>query len=60
MYYTKEMIFNLICTLALSQGFYGRLARAIEEAGDEGQEYLQSLEDMHLTTDLDVILAIEC
>lgn len=59
-FYTKEMIMDVFRTLARSQGFYGRLIRSIEEAGEEGQEWLQSLEDQHFTSDLDLILFIEC
>lgn len=59
-FYTKEMIMDVFRTLACSQGFYGRLINSIEEAGEEGQEWLQNLEDQHFTSDLDVILFIEC
>lgn len=58
-YFTKKMIWELITDFACSQGCWGRLAKQIIDAGEEGVAYLQSLEDMHFTDSLDVILYLE-
>ncbi len=58
-YYTKRMIWELITELSYSQGCWGRLAREIVDAGEDGIEFLQSVEDMHFTDSLDVILFLE-
>ena len=56
---SKEQIWSLFCSLANSQGFYGRLCERILDAGEEGEAYMQHLEDMNFKTELDVILYIE-
>ena len=53
------MIWELITELSYSQGCWGRLARQIADAGEEGIAFLQSIEDMHFTDSLDVILFLE-
>ena len=54
----KNAILSTIGTLASSQGFYGRLLRDLQEAGEEGiREFVNQMPD---TTDpVDIILAIE-
>ena len=59
MWLTKKMIWDMFVSLSYSTGFYGRLCRDIAQAGEEGMAYLQELEDMHFTNDLDLIYFIE-
>jgi len=46
--------------LAQSQGFYGRLLRSITESGEQGEEYLNYLEEQNFGDSLDLIMFIEC
>lgn len=54
----KEQIWSTICSLAHSQGFYGRLAEAIEENGRK-DEILQELENQHFSDAVDMVLYFE-
>lgn len=56
---TKEAILALITTLAMSQGFYGRLLLGLNENPEIGEEWLQQMEDMHFRSDVDFILFLE-
>lgn len=56
---TKEAILALISTLAMSQGFYGRLLNGLNENPEQGEEWLQQMEDMHFRSDVDFILFLE-
>ena len=56
---TKEAIMALITTLAMSQGFYARLLNGINENHEIGEEWLQQMEDMHFSTDIDFIMFLE-
>ena len=56
---TKEAILSLITTLAMSQGFYGRLLNALNENPEQGEEWLQQMEDMHFRSDVDFIIFLE-
>jgi len=53
---TKEEILNAIKSLAMSQGFYGRLLRDIRE----NPEILDRLEEQNFQKPLDMVLFIEC
>lgn len=59
-----EDILKLIRSLALSQGFYGRLLRYIIELRENDPEVYLDLvdewESKHFKTDLDFILYLEC
>ena len=52
---TKEQILNAIKSLAMSQGFYGRLLRDI----NENPAMLDELEEQHFKDSLDMVLWIE-
>lgn len=54
----KEEIWDAICDLALSQGFYGRLARDIENSGMK-DEILADLEKQNFANMLDMVLFFE-
>lgn len=56
---TKEAILALISTLAMSQGFYGRLLNGLNENPEIGEEWLQQMEDMHFRSDVDFIMFLE-
>jgi hypothetical protein len=56
---TKEAILALITTLAMSQGFYGRLLNGLNENPEIGEEWLQQMEDMHFRSDVDFIMFLE-
>lgn len=56
---TAQAILALIASLAMSQGFYGRLLNAIEENPEEGEEWLANMEAQGFTSDLDAILFLE-
>ena len=54
----KQQVKNLILGLSRSQGFYGRLYRALEDATEkQQQEFYDQFKDCK--TELDVILMIE-
>ena len=58
---SKEQVMSVIDTFACSQGFYGRLGRAIREAearGEDTSKWFAQFKDCK--SDLDVILKIEC
>ena len=60
-YLDRNDIMSLFSSLARSQGFYGRLVRAINEANDESrEEFWQNLESKKFTNEMDVIIFIEC
>ena len=54
----KEQIWDAICSFARSQGFYGRLAEAIEESGRKN-EILQELENQHFSDVVEMVLYFE-
>jgi len=56
---TRDAILALIMSLALSQGFYGRLLNALNENPEQGEEWLQQMEDMHFRSDIDFIMYLE-
>ena len=57
---TRYQIENLLQTLAMSQGFYGRLLNQIYSLNDEDQERVwEELENQHFGSDLDVVLYFE-
>lgn len=55
----REQILNVFKSLAMSQGFYGRLLRDIRENEEWGENFLASLEGQNFGSELDLILAIE-
>ena len=57
---SKKQVMNLIDTLAMSQGFYGRLGRSIREAEANGVDTAVWFEQFADCKDIiDVILKIE-
>ena len=60
-YLDRNDIMSLFSSLARSQGFYGRLVRAIIDANDKTrEEFWQNLESKKFTNEMDVIIFIEC
>lgn len=60
-YLDRNDIMSLFSSLARSQGFYGRLVRAIIDANDKAREkFWQNLESKKFTNELEVIMFIEC
>ena len=55
---TKSEIWDFICEMACSQGFYGRLKRDILESGN-AIEILQEWEDMGFSDRIDFIMYLE-
>lgn len=56
----RDEIREVFKQLAMSQGFYGRLLRQIDEADEEAREkFWQDLEEQNFKDSLDVILYIE-
>jgi hypothetical protein len=53
---TKEQILGAIKSLAMSQGFYGRLLRDI----NENPAMLDELERQNFKDSLDMVLFLEC
>lgn len=51
----REQILNAIKGLAMSQGFYGRLLREI----DDNPEILDELENQHFKDVVDMVMFIE-
>lgn len=53
-------VYDLISSLARSQGFYGRLKRDIDSLDEEDYcEFAQMIEDQDFQDDIDVILFFE-
>ena len=60
-YLDRNDIMSLFRSLARSQGFYGRLVRAINDANEEAREkFWQNLESKKFTNEMGVIIFIEC
>ena len=58
---TKTQIYNTIKALAKSQGFYGRVLRALEEGGEEElNTRLDYLETLNFRDTTDLVLYFEC
>ena len=56
----RDEIREVFKQLAMSQGFYGRLLRQIDEADEEAREnFWKDLEDQNFKDSVDVILYIE-
>ena len=59
----REAILGAIADLARSQGFYGRLLRAIEEVREEDEEryeeLMETLEEQNFGDTLDMVLYFE-
>ena len=57
----RKDILALFKSLAQSQGFYGRVLRAIEDANEDArEEFWQKMEAQKFTDDLEVVLFMEC
>lgn len=57
----RNDILALFKSLAQSQGFYGRVLRAIENANESArEEFWQKMEAQKFTDDLEVVLFMEC
>jgi hypothetical protein len=60
-YLDRNDIMSLFESLAGSQGFYGRLVRAIKDANEEAREqFWQKLESKKFKDSVDVVMFIEC
>ena len=56
----RDEIREVFIQLAMSQGFYGRLLRQIDEADEEAREnFWKDLEDQNFKDSVDLILYIE-
>ncbi len=56
----REAIENLMQSLAMSQGFYGRLLNEIYSAPEDEQEtFWENMEAQNFGSDLDVVLFLE-
>lgn len=56
----RDEIREVFKQLAMSQGFYGRLLRQIDEADEEAREnFWKDLEDQNFKDSVDLILYIE-
>lgn len=56
----REDILNAIAMLAQSQGFYGRLYRALTDGSEEAEEFLSQMEAQNFGDSLDMVLWLEC
>lgn len=55
----RQQILNAIRTLAMSQGFYGRLYEFVTSGTDEAEEYLDNLEEQNFGDSVDMVMYIE-
>lgn len=53
---TKDQILDAIKSLAMSQGFYGRLLSEI----DENPDILDELEEQRFSDSVDMVMYLEC
>lgn len=56
---TKDAIIALIMSLAMSQGFYGRLLNGLNENPEIREDWLQQMEEMNFRSDIDFIMYLE-
>ena len=60
----REQIINTIKNLSLSQGFYGRLYRAIEDAKENNpdayESFMEELESQNFSDAVDLVIYLEC
>jgi len=60
----RVQIISIIKDLARSQGFYGRLYRAIEDAKENNpdayEDFMTELEAQNFSDSLDLVLYLEC
>lgn len=60
----REQILQAIKSLAMSQGFYGRLYCALMDLKDREEDvyesYMQSLESQNFSDTVDMVLFFEC
>lgn len=56
---TKDAIIALITSLAMSQGFYGRLLNGLNENPEIREDWLQQMEEMNFQSDLEFIMYLE-
>lgn len=55
----REQILNVFKSLAYSQGAYGRLLQAIEDNPEQGDAFLNHLEEQNFNDEVDLILYLE-
>lgn len=53
-----QQIWDAICSLAMSQGLYGRIKESIIESGRK-EEILKQLEEQHFNDTVDMVLFFE-
>lgn len=56
----REQILKAIKTLAMSQGFYGRLYNDLTNGSEESENALIFLEEQNFRDTFDLIMFIEC
>ena len=57
--FTGEQAIELINTLKLSQGFYGRIAEKLEDT-EVRKEFIEEVNSKNFTDSVDFILWLEC
>ena len=61
---SRTQIIETIKQLSLSQGFYGRLYRAIEDAKennpDDYESWMEELESQNFSSAVDLVIYLEC
>lgn len=55
----RQEILNAVKSLAMSQGFYGRLYNALTNETDEAEAVLQEMVDQNFKDSVDMVMWIE-
>lgn len=57
---SRKEILDTIKSLAMGQGFYGRLYNFLTNGSEEAEKALDELEEQQFANALDMVLYIEC
>ena len=55
----RQEILNAVKSLAMSQGFYGRLYNALTNGTEEAEAVLQEMEDQNFKDTVDMVMWLE-
>ena len=55
----RQEILNAVKSLAMSQGFYGRLYNALTDGTEEAESVLQEMVDQNFKDSVDMVMWIE-
>ena len=57
---SRKQILSAIKTLAMSQGFYGRLYNALTDGSEQAERTLNVMEEQKFANVVDMVMWLEC